>query len=190
MAAAVRALVVLSLIVAAGTAGLVAARPDGGEATAALPGGLDGSPAPRVRLPDARGGMLDSRDLVGRPYLVTFVYTSCTDVCPAIGEDVAAALRRAPGAAALLVSVDPRGDTPRAARRWLAVHRLPDRAHYLVGTREQLTPVWRDWYVTSDGRLDPANHAAAIWLVDAQGRLRERWPAGAPIDPDALINAR
>ena len=199
---AVRALVALSLILAAGTTGLVLAGPRGGAAAPAAPGlragalpeRLDGAPAPRIRLPDARGGTFDSRTLAGRPYLVTFLYTSCRDVCPLIGEEIAGALRRlgprSEPVAAVAVSVDPRGDTPEGARRWLELHRLPARMHYVVGSREQLTPVWRDWYQLPAGqrRLDPETHAAGVWLVDARGRLRGRWPAGAPLDPAALAH--
>jgi protein SCO1/2 len=62
--------------------------------------------------------------------------------------------------------------------------------HYVVGSREQLTPVWRAWYQLPAGqrRLDPETHAAGVWLVDARGRLRGRWPAGAPLDPAALAH--
>ena len=199
---AVRALVALSLILAAGTAGLVLAGSRGGIAATgapglragALPERLDGAPAPRIRLPDARGRTFDSRALAGRPHLVTFLYTSCPDVCPLIGDEIAEALRRLgprrERVAAVAVSVDPRGDTPEAARRWLTLHRLPAQMHYLVGTREQLASVWRDWYQLPAGqrRLDRETHAAAVWLVDARGRLRGRWPAGAPIDPGALAH--
>jgi len=197
---AIRALVALSLILAAGTTGLVLAGTRG-ETTAApglragaLPQRLDGAPAPRIRLPDARGRTFDSRTLAGRPHLVTFLYTSCPDVCPLIGEEIAEALRRLgprrERVAAVAVSVDPRGDTPAAARRWLELHRLPAQMHYLVGSREQLLPVWRDWYQLPAGqrRLDPETHAAGVWLVDARGHLRGRWPAGAPLDPAALAH--
>jgi protein SCO1/2 len=199
---ALRALVALSLILAAGTTGLVLAGTRGGDAATAAPGlragalpvRLDGAPAPRIRLPDAHGGTFDSRTLAGRPHLVTFLYTSCPDVCPLIGEEIAEALRRLgprrERVAAVAVSVDPRGDTPAAARRWLELHRLPARMHYVVGSGEQLTPVWRDWYQLPAGqrRLDPETHAAGVWLVDARGRLRGRWPAGAPLDPAALAH--
>jgi cytochrome oxidase Cu insertion factor (SCO1/SenC/PrrC family) len=34
-----------------------------------------GKPAPRIRLPDARGGLFDSARLTGRPWALTFLYT-------------------------------------------------------------------------------------------------------------------
>jgi protein SCO1/2 len=197
-----RALVALALVVVAATIAFVLAAPGGGPAprsasglrASALPEGLDGAAAPRIRLRDARGRVIDTRSLRGRPYLVTFVYTRCRDVCPVIGADIAAALRRlgprAKAVSALMVSVDPRGDTPVRARAWLVTHSLPAQAHYLLGASRALLPVWRDWFLMdgSQRRLDPITHAASVWLVDAHGRLRGRWSAGAPIEPDDIAH--
>jgi protein SCO1 len=119
-----RAALAIAVIVAAGTAGIVTAgRPAAsapGLRADLLPQDLDGSPAPRIRLRDARGDLIDTA-AVDRPYPVTFVDTHCTDVCPLIGSEIADALHRlgprAPDMAALAVTVDPRRDTPRAAQR-------------------------------------------------------------------------
>jgi protein SCO1/2 len=191
-----RAALAIVLVVAAGTAGMLAGSARDGPARAApglradlLPRDLDGAAAPRIRLRDATGRLVDSARLRGRPFLVAFVYTHCIDVCPLIGSEIADAFDRlggaAPGAAALAVSVDPRGDTPATARRWLAKHGLPRETRYLVGTRAELTPVWRDWFVVPrDGTLaDPRAHDVSVWLVDARGRLRGRWSGAEGIDP-------
>jgi protein SCO1/2 len=83
------------------------------------------------------------------------------------------------------VSVDPRGDSAAAARKWIAERHLPDQFHFLLGSAAQLTPIWRDWFVIGprDRLADPRTHAASVWLVDGRGRLRGRWSGGAPIDP-------
>jgi len=69
---------------------------DGGRWAVAspLPDGLAGRPAPDIRLADARGGTFDTRSLAGRPYLVTFLYTTCPDVCPMTLTDVHRALAK------------------------------------------------------------------------------------------------
>src|ERR1700754_1924964 len=54
----------------------------------ALPGNLAGKLAPNFRLTDARGGIVDTRTLLGKPYVVTFLYTHCPDVCPTLAEDL------------------------------------------------------------------------------------------------------
>ena len=48
----------------------------------ALPAGVYGRKAPRFKLTDARGGRVSTRDLRGRPYVVTVLYVDCKDVCP------------------------------------------------------------------------------------------------------------
>ncbi len=159
-----------------------------------LPGALDGAPASRIRLRGARGEVIDTARLRGRPYLVTFLYTSCPDACPLIGYAIADALRRlgprGHAVSAVGVSVDPGGDTAAAARRWTTRHRLPSEFHYALGSRARLKQVWRDWYVVpGTGTLsDPRAHDASVWLVDARGHLRGRWDGGAPIDPQDVAH--
>jgi protein SCO1 len=150
----------------------------------ALPGGLAGSAAPRIRLADGRGGGIDTRALRGRPYAVTFLYTHCPDVCPTIAQDLSQAMAEAPGAAVIAVSVDPRGDTAPAVRSFAAAHRLPRGFRYAIGDRRALAPVWRAYFVSSQlGDPRASTHTATVWLVDARGRLRGMYPGGAPIAP-------
>jgi protein SCO1 len=195
----VRPWLALALILAAAAVGLAAAgarkpadpgRRAPGLRADLLPGDLDGAPAPALRLVGARGERIDGARLRGRPYLVTFLYTHCVDVCPVIGFEIGDALRRlgprASRVAAVGVTVDPRRDTPAAARRWNRVHHLPAREfHYAVGPVARLESVWRDWYVIPrTGVLeDPRAHDASVWLVDARGRLRGRWSGAQPIAP-------
>jgi cytochrome oxidase Cu insertion factor (SCO1/SenC/PrrC family) len=48
-----------------------------------------------------------------------------------------------PGVEAYIVSVDPIGDTPRRARDWITRRAFPaGTGQYLLGTRDELRPVW------------------------------------------------
>jgi protein SCO1/2 len=153
-----------------------------------LPGNLGGGPAPAFRLRDGRGGVIDTRSLRGRPYAVTFLYTRCPDVCPAIAADLRDAMRGT-DAAVVAISVDPRGDTPRAVRAFARTHRLPATFHYAIGDRSALARVWRAYFAApQSGRAAVSAHTAAVWLVDARGRLRAMYPGGAPIDPGDLAH--
>jgi protein SCO1 len=159
-------------------------RPVAGLRADALPGGLAGSPAPRIRLRDGRGGTIDTGTLRGRPYAVTFLYTRCPDVCPTIAQDLSEAMAEAPGAAVVAVSVDPRGDTATAVRAFARAHRLPRGFRYGIGDHATLAPVWRRYFVSSQlGDPRTSTHTATVWLVDARGRLRGMYPGGAPIAP-------
>jgi protein SCO1/2 len=159
----------------------------------ALPRGLDRSRAHDFRLADARGGVLDTRELRGRPYVLTFLYTDCQDVCPLIGQEIGEALRRLGPmrnkVAALAVSVDPEGDTREAVRIWLQRHRLPRNFHYLIGERARLAPVWRAYFAAPQPRgTRESKHTASIWLIDKRGRLRTKFSGGAPVPPRDLAH--
>lgn len=157
----------------------------------ALPPGLAGRAAPPIRLADARGGTFDTRSLSGKPYLVTFLYANCPDVCPLIGAQLRDTLQQlgedARSVGVVAVSVDPRGDTPATVRAWLRRQREPAQFHYLVGTEHALTPVWRAWYAAPQIPGDPESaHTAVVWIVDARGRLTAKVAAGAPFDTSGL----
>ncbi|HKG02372.1 MAG TPA: SCO family protein [Conexibacter sp.] len=157
----------------------------------ALPPGLAGRAAPPIRLADARGGTFDTRSLGGKPYLVTFLYANCPDVCPLIGAQLRDTLQQlgddAQRVSVVAVSVDPRGDTPATVRAWLRRQREPAQFHYLVGPESALAPVWRAWYAAPQIPGDPESaHTAIVWLVDAHGRLMAKVAAGAPFDTSGL----
>ncbi len=156
-----------------------------------LPAGLTNSPAPEIRLTDARGGVLDTRSLLGEPYAITFLYSSCPDVCPLIGEELQTALAQlgpdSHKVGVVAVSVDPRGDTLAAVRAWLKLHREPANFHYLIGSEQQLKPTWDAYFVAPQIPGDPnSSHTAAIWLVNRQGQRQAEIDAGAPVSPNDL----
>jgi protein SCO1/2 len=153
-----------------------------------LPDGLRGEPAPDFALRDARGGTLDTRELRDRPYAVTFLFTNCPDVCPLIGQELGQALdllgRRASEIAVVAVSVDPVGDTEESVRAWLRRHHLPRNFHYLIGSRDELQPVWSSYYVGPQQLgVRESLHTASIWLIDRRGRWRTKFSAGVPVPP-------
>jgi protein SCO1/2 len=154
----------------------------------ALPDGIAGLPAPRFALTDARTGRIDTDRLTGRPYVVTFLYVNCDDVCPLIASELKQALQRlgpqAEQVTVLAVSADPEGDTRSAVRRWLVKLRMPDNFHYLIGSRRQLQRVWRSHYAAPQPRGDPNSaHSASIWLIDRKGRWRTKFSGGVPVAP-------
>jgi len=131
--------------------------------------------------------------LAGRPYLVTFLYANCPDVCPLIGAELRDMLRQlgrdADRVGVVAVSVDPRGDTPATVRAWLRREQEPAQFRYLIGSRQQLAPVWRAWYAAPQVPNDPESaHTAIVWLVDARGRLVANVPAGRPFDASDLAH--
>jgi len=159
----------------------------------AIPQGLGGRAVPAFHLTDARGGTLSSVSVRGRPYAITFLYVHCVDVCPLIGSEIHDALAKLGPQAqrinVIAISVDPRGDTRDAVRRWLALHQEPANFHYLTGSERALAPVWNAFYVSPQTPGDPhSSHTAVIWLINRQGRLAALISAGVPINTTNLAH--
>ena len=102
----------------------------------------------------------------GKVSILAFAYTSCRDLCPALGSTVVAAVLKAgpQDVNVDVISVDPIGDTPARAQEWLIRRGLPakqDIAHYLIGTRAELQPVWHGFGIVPL-QASPAEAEAAM----------------------------
>jgi protein SCO1 len=176
-----RRLALLALIAtAAGCGGSAAQEP---AATTPNPRTYAGSPvtpqrkAPAIALHDAWGRPVSLAAQRGRWVLVTFLYVHCPDVCPLIAQNLNASLKqlgpKRDRVRVLAVSVDPKGDTPRAVRRYIAERGLLPQFRYLIGSKAQLTPIWAAWHVLAvRQKPDVVDHVAYTALVDPKGRMR------------------
>jgi protein SCO1/2 len=101
-------------------------------------------PAYDFSLRDQDGKRTSLADARGKVIALTFIYSTCRDLCPAEGSDIATAMRMVGGhrVEAYVVSVDPIGDTPARVRDWMNRRTLTGAGHYLIGTRDELRPVW------------------------------------------------
>ncbi|MCB0881250.1 MAG: SCO family protein [Thermoleophilia bacterium] len=129
----------------------------------------------------------------GRPAVVTFLFANCPTVCPLVGSEIAAALDRLTpaqrdGVDVVAISVDPAGDTREAVAGFLRKHHLTGRMRYIVGTRDELAPMWEQWGVEAQPSSDATQslHTARVVLVDKRGRQVGSYPGGLPIKPDDL----
>ena len=84
-------------------------------------------------------------DARGDVVVMTFIYTTCWDLCPAEAATMMQAVKQVgDGVTAYAISVDPVGDTPKRVDDWLRVrHWQNGPMRYLTGTREELAPVWQ-----------------------------------------------
>jgi len=140
---------------------------------ALLPAGLR---VPNFNLKDQDGREVSSRTLLGRPAVITFLYSHCHDTCPITAQQVKGALDDLRGpVTAIAISVDPAHDTPSSARRFLAKVGMTGRMHFLLGTRQQLAPLWRAFAIRP--QLPHEEHQARLVLADARGMQRVGYPA-------------
>ena len=100
-------------------------------------------PPPQFRLRDHEGRPASPEDARGQVLALTFLFSNCRESCPAMGRKVGAALEQAgPGVRGMAVSVDPVGDTPENVERFLRTNNLEGRLRYLVGSPQELRPIW------------------------------------------------
>ena len=173
------------------------------------------------RLSDQFGRPTSLRDHRGQVVVLTFMYTNCQDVCPIVTNqlrDVYMQLsQQADGAddvAVLAVSVDPERDTIDEARRFLDKWRLADDWRFLVGSRDELAPIWKAYYLkpghvhndtvephshdgpdlSGGGGIDSSSegqgylvvHSTPVYLIDRQSRRRVVFTS--PLDTEALAH--
>jgi protein SCO1/2 len=183
------ALTTLVLCAAGAVAGVWLAQ-RGEDAPAAT--GWEGSlRPPGARLPDFSlttqdGEAVTASSLRGRPLVVTFIYSTCRDTCPAQVQSIRGALddlgRDVP---VVGVSVDPANDTPASARAFLLEQSMTGRMEFLLGTQGELEPVWKAFGIAPQRR--GRDHSAYTVLVDGEGRQRIGFPA-SQLTPSALAH--
>ncbi len=139
-----------------------------------LPAGLK---APDFSLTDQDGRRMRMGDFRGRATVITFLYTTCEETCPAQAQVIKGAFaelgRDVP---AVAVAVDPPRDTPSKAKKFLAEQRMTKRLRFALGSRDDLKPVWKGFAV--EPQRESLEHTGRIVLVDAKGVQR----VGYPID--------
>jgi protein SCO1/2 len=109
---------------------------------------------------------------------LTFLYTSCPDVCPLVTQklkDTSKLLGKAgSGVVFLVVTVDPERDTVERLYEYSRQFAMLDKWHFLTGTESKLKPVW-DYYwvgkVSKDGKGN-VTHQAPVHIIDQEGRVR------------------
>ena len=176
-------------------------------------------PAPDFQLRDQFGETLSLSGLGGKVVVLTFLYTYCPDVCPVTTETLRQAHQLLGDAAAgveiVAVTVDPERDTVDRVHEYSEQKGMLDRWRFLVGQREQVTAVWRDYWLDplqkgGAGVLDhdtgqPAqdggdlrgttdsvesylvDHTAPVFLIDAAGFRRVVFTS-LSLDPEPLVH--
>ena len=188
------------VLYALATLGLCAAAAVTGVWIAASQGAEDTEPATpfagALRPPEARAPDFALRDQDGKPVsmgeyrgqtvVMTFVYSTCEDTCPAQVQSIRGALDKlGRDVPVLAVSVDPRNDTRARARQFLLEQHVTGRVRFVLGTERELAPVWRGYGIAPQrGELD---HSAYVVVVDGDGRQRIGFPH-SELTPEGLAS--
>ena len=138
---------------------------------------------PDFALTASDGRRIGRAELLGRPWVADFIFTSCAGACPVLSGELARVQKGlAPAAPVRLVSitVDPAHDTPEVLRAY--AERLgadPERWLFLTGTPDAIYALARDGFLLAAGPSpEPAQadgpffHSNRLVLVDGAGRVR------------------
>ena len=105
------------------------------------------------QLRDQFENRLSLSDLTGKVVVLTFLYTSCPDICPVITETLKRAHTQlgddAQEVRIVAVSVDPERDTAEQAHRYSEEKGMLHKWAFLVGEEEELAPIWSAYYIAA-----------------------------------------
>jgi protein SCO1/2 len=139
---------------------------------------------PAFQLIDQGGRPFGSRELEGRAWVASFIFTRCATICPSITATMSRIQDRTRnlGASFHLVSfsVDPEFDTPERLAAYARGHRASPRLwSFLTGPEAAVKEaVVRGLKIAvgreqgDDGRFDGIFHGSHLVLVDQRGRIR------------------
>lgn len=142
---------------------------------------------PNFTLIDQDGKRFQFKNARGKLVVVTFVFTTCPDVCPMLTAKFAAmqrelAAKKRDDYLLLSITTDPQTDTSAVLKSY-AEHYKPDFRHwlFLTGSREQMAKVWKEFGVTvQNAGAGQIQHTALTTLIDRHGLRRfdyytDRW---------------
>jgi len=150
---------------------------------------------PRFELVDQEGRHFGTKDLDGRVWVASFIFTRCTTICPRITARMTEVQGRtrqlAPAFHLVSFSVDPEHDTPARLAEYARAHRASPRLwSFLTGPEEAVKDAVVGGLKVSMGK-EPSDrggfegifHGSHLVLVDARGRVRGYYD---PEDPQAV----
>jgi protein SCO1 len=136
------------------------------------------------------GELVRTADLRGKVVVITPTYTTCEESCPVAVQQVRGALddlspENRERVRAFALSADPDNDTPDKAQEFLLSRRVRGYLDYLLGSRRELQPVWREYGFAP--QTETQEHNSHVVLLDGKARQR----VGFPVDfltPEALTH--
>ena len=153
---------------------------------------------PPFELTDQDGRPFGTKELEGRVWVASFIFTRCTTVCPAVTTRMGKVQDRtrqlAPAFHLVSFSVDPGYDTPERLAEYARVHHASPRLwSFLTGDEAAVKETVVKGLKTAMGREGPEGapegifHGSHLVLVDARGRVRAYYDPDEPAAVDTLV---
>lgn len=142
-------------------------------------------------LTEASGRTVTRADLLGEPWLASFIFTHCAGPCPVVSRQMELLQKKTEGLGLRLVTftVDPDRDTPEVLRAYADLyHAEPDRWWFLTGDKTTIFRLIRNSFkmIVDEDPKAPAGfeviHSVEIMHVNAEGRVVGRYNAQDDVD--------
>lgn len=151
------------------------------------------------RLVDQDGRAVTRADLLGRPFALACIFTTCTGPCPALGATMARLQRELGDTDVRLVSlsVDPEIDTPEVLAEYArGLGAEPERWTFLTGAGDEIDRLVVKSFYLPLARGAPSaetplgihvTHSTELVAVDRAGRIRGYYGVREPAGAAALL---
>ncbi len=154
------------------------------EQAKALPSGYyygEGDDSPDFALLDQFGEVVTSDQLEGKPLMLNFIFTRCTDanMCP-LSTSKMAQLQKLARAEELdvnfvSITLDPQFDTPGVLRQYAEAYGIEgSNFKFVTGPKSAVRNLVKSYGVTSIDKVDTIMHSLATVLIDESGSIAKR----------------
>lgn len=148
---------------------------------------LAGHEIPTFSLTNVSGTAVTNEDLLGQPWVASFLFTQCTKECPAITEKIETLVKAFEGTNVrfVTISVDPERDTPDALRSYCESREIdPDQWMFLTGEQKEVESLVMEGFlqpiqavVDKDTGNPDVLHSPRLILVGSDGRIVDTYNA-------------
>ncbi|HEY1232896.1 MAG TPA: SCO family protein [Candidatus Binatia bacterium] len=152
-------------------------------------------PVPDFSLKDQDGKTFHFTSIRGEVVLVTFIFTTCPDVCPLLTANFAAIQRdldkqNIADYRLLSITTDPERDTPPVLKAYAGRFKAQtERWSFLTGSRRDLAKIWKAFGVSVvKNQSGQIQHTTFTTIVDRQGNRRVDYYGDKWRDADVLAD--
>jgi protein SCO1/2 len=140
------------------------------------------------------GERVSRESLRGKVVALTFLESNCKEACPVLASQIARGLQllspeEREEVAPIAISTHPHDDTPANVRSFLEKQRALGKLEYLIGTEQELRPVWKRFQILSAlDSGDADTHSGPLRVYDADGEWVSTLHAGADLTAESFAH--
>ena len=138
----------------------------------AVPPELLEVPAFELKTSDAKN--FGKKDLQGKVWVASFIFTSCGGQCPMLNAKTKELAKEftQPDLRFVSVTVDPKTDTPKVLSTYKKKLAADDRWVFLTGPSKKIQALVNDGLKLAGGNSDSIAHSQRFVLIDSKGQVR------------------